>query len=338
VNDETFQGAFGAPGPAFKDAFIRHYEAIHSGDKALSGEGVVVSVIGPAGFAGSAALAAKPDLVNAVTIGRHGHADLFLPEDPTLSLRQAAVIVYPRRPGSPVRFRVLDLRSSRPFEDEQGRALEALEAEGPVLLRVGAYALFVLPHTATAGSDAEAGPVPDEPGAAERAWEHMPERAYRPDPVSAANRRLDAPRFSPSSLNRAARSASDTLVLPLPGPVFEHERLQNDGELPRGRLVVRSEGRELTLVLGDTAASRGVILGRYERCDGGGSGILSSLGISRVHALVIQIAGQVYAIDAGSTNGLWTEGGDRVREAKLLPGRHVRLAQGIATVAWGFTH
>src|SRR5262249_57168332 len=105
VNGETISGVFGAPGPAFRAAFIRHYEAIHGADAGLRGDGVVVSVIGPTGFAGSAALAAKPDFVNAVTIGRHGHADLYLPDDPALSLRQAAVIVYPRRPGSPVRFR-----------------------------------------------------------------------------------------------------------------------------------------------------------------------------------------------------------------------------------------
>jgi pSer/pThr/pTyr-binding forkhead associated (FHA) protein len=328
-NDGTvYFPAHEIPRPGFRESFIRHYEAIQSGGEGLRGAGVVVSVIGPSGFEGSAAVAAKPGVANVVTIGRHGHADIFLDEDPGLSLRQGAIVVYPRAEGAAVRFRILDLKSARPFEDEQGKPLEALEAEGPVLLRAGAYALFVLPQAAA--SPAPAGPP-------ERAWDEMPDRVYLEEAVRAAGRGEAGLRFSPPHASRAALDAAGTLVVPLPGPIFEHERLQRDCETPRGRLVVRCEGREMTLVLGQTAVTRGVILGRYERCDGSGARILSHPGISRVHALVIEIAGQLYAIDTGSTNGLWVRN-EPVRMAKLAPGLAVGLAGGIATLEWSFTN
>jgi FHA domain len=329
LNDNTLFSSWSAqPRPAFRDVFIRHYDSIRSGYDALSGAGVVVIVIGPSGFEGSAALAAKPDVINMITIGRHGHADLFLPQEPTMSLRQGAVIVYPRTEGEAVRFRVLDLRAAQPFEDERGGQFEALEAQGPVFLRAGTYAFFIFPKGPGATSGGES---------AESAWEKMPERTYVDAAMIGSRECGDEPRFLPRSPGKPVLDAATTLVLPLPGPVFEHEKLRQDGETPRGRLVVATAEREMTLILGETAVARGVLLGRYERCDGSGFGILSHLAISRVHALVIEIAGQLYAIDAGSTNGLWVAG-ERVRIARLVPGLQVGLAGGIAALEWSFIH
>ena len=59
--------------------------------------------------------------------------------------------------------------------------------------------------------------------------------------------------------------------------------------------------------------------------------------ISRVHALVIEIAGKLYAIDAGSTNGVWL-GERRVLLAPLSPRTAVALAGDLASVEWSFTH
>ncbi|MGH9260076.1 MAG: FHA domain-containing protein, partial [Acidimicrobiales bacterium] len=90
-------------------------------------------------------------------------------------------------------------------------------------------------------------------------------------------------------------------------------------------------------LLGRTAAARGVLLGRYPRCDGGRLGVLCDPAISRVHALVIEIAGAHYVIDAGSTNGVWI-GADRARMARLIPGLTVALAGGIATLEWNLDY
>lgn len=304
----------GPPRPDFREVFTRHYDCIHSCHEPLAGAGVVVTAIGPSGFEGSAVIAAAPDGANVITIGRHSQADLFLSQDPTMSLRQAAVVVYPHAEGESVRFRILDLRAVHPFEDELGRQFEALEADGPVFLRAGAYTLFVFPKESGA------------PFRPEIVWDDMPERIYLEEAVL-GHRLLN--RFP----KRAPIASQATMILPLQGPVFDHEQLLQDGEDPRGQLVVRSADGEMTLLVGRTAAARGVLLGRYPRCDGGRLGILSDPTISRVHALVVEIAGTLYAIDAGSSNGLWIHA-DRVRLARLAPGVIVALAGGAATLEW----
>ena len=59
------------------------------------------------------------------------------------------------------------------------------------------------------------------------------------------------------------------------------------------------------------------------------------MSISRVHALVVALAGRVAIIDAASTNGLYTEGGDEpVRVAYLDAGASVTLGQGGPVVRW----
>jgi pSer/pThr/pTyr-binding forkhead associated (FHA) protein len=58
--------------------------------------------------------------------------------------------------------------------------------------------------------------------------------------------------------------------------------------------------------------------------------------ISRVHLLVIEIDGALYAIDTASKNGTW-QGGLPVRSARLVPGAVLRLARH-ATVEWRPLH
>src|SRR5262245_59479728 len=76
-----------------EDAFLRGYETIRAQYEALSGPGVVVAVVSPTGFEGLAIVSAKPDTINVLTIGRHSHSSLFLSGDPSMSLRQGALIV-----------------------------------------------------------------------------------------------------------------------------------------------------------------------------------------------------------------------------------------------------
>lgn len=306
----------------FGGLFVRHYDEIRSSLETLSGPGLVAVVIGPSGFEGSAALAAKADSINALTIGRHGSAELYLSQDRSLSLRQGAILLYPLVIGQGVRFRVLDLRSARPFEDARGRPFEALEADGPVFLRAGAYALFLFPREADS---------PPWSGSPEDVWAAMPEVAYLEEAGLAREPAAGAAVDPWAGLDSEA-----TLVLKLPGPRFEPDGLLGGDEEPHGQLVVRSGEGEMKLVLGRTAVRHGVLLGRYERCDGSRRRVLAHFGISRVHALVIEIAGKVYAVDAGSRNGLWLRS-ERVRLAPLGPGQTVALAN-LATMEWAFTH
>jgi hypothetical protein len=131
---------------AFRDIFIESYENIRSAREELSGLGVTVTAIGPSGFEGSAAIAAKPDTINTLTMGRHSHAQLFLSGEILMSLRQGALLVYPLVDGERVRFRLLDLRAAIPFEDERGEQVGAVEANGPIFLHAGNYSIFVFPR------------------------------------------------------------------------------------------------------------------------------------------------------------------------------------------------
>jgi hypothetical protein len=307
---------------AFRDVFVQNYESIRSSREALSGPGVTVTVIGPSGFEGTAAIAANGDAINALSIGRHSHANLFLSGEMRMSLRQGAVILYPLGDEDRVRFRVLDLRASIPFEDERGTRVAALEADGPVFLRSGAYSVFVFPRGRRSAPWSKA---------PERAWEDIPQRVY-----------LEERSFGPAEerfRDRATgrRRSEETLAVALPGPSLGHETLLEEGEPASGRLTVRSAEGEMTLALGRAAATRGVLLGRYARCDGSNSAVLSGCAISRVHALVVEIAGQLYAVDAGSKNGLWLNG-NRVPLARLRPGVPIALARTAATLEWSFLH
>jgi hypothetical protein len=302
-----------------KDAFVRGYETIRAQHEALSGAGVVVAVVGPTGFEGSASVCARPDTINVLTIGRHSHSSLFLSGDPSMSLRQGALIVYPLVAGEPVRFRILDLRASVPFVDERDTPFEALEANGPVFLRSGTNVFLVFPKAEHAAS---------WPASPEEAWKAIPERTYL-EQVGLENARHSSPPVEPDY-------RASTLVLALPGPFMGSEKLLDTGEVPRGRLVIRCEGREMTMVLGAAAIARGVLLGRYDRCDGDRA-VLATPSISRVHALVIELAGKLYVVDAGSTNGVW-ENHQRVPFARLATGQPVALSGTVATLDWGYSH
>ena len=88
--------------------------------------------------------------------------------------------------------------------------------------------------------------------------------------------------------------------------------------------------------MGAGATRQGVLLGRYERCDTAGLPVLANPSLSRVHLLVIEMGGALYAVDTASKNGSWV-GSAAVRGTRMLPGLQVRLAHD-ATVEWRAFH
>ena len=79
-----------------------------------------------------------------------------------------------------------------------------------------------------------------------------------------------------------------------------------------------------------------MLLGRYERCDTAGLPVLANPSLSRVHLLVIELDGALYAVDTASKNGSWL-GSIPMRCTRMLPGLQVRLAHD-AAVEWRAFH
>jgi pSer/pThr/pTyr-binding forkhead associated (FHA) protein len=86
--------------------------------------------------------------------------------------------------------------------------------------------------------------------------------------------------------------------------------------------------------VGRRAARSGILLGRSDRCDG--EVLLSNPHISRVHALIVEMAGSLYAIDTASKNGVWGHGGEE--RAQLLESGATFSLCGLASIEWRFFH
>jgi len=307
----------------FKERFARHYSNIRDLFQACTKPGLLAVAIDHAGFAGASFLEACPDRITTSVIGRHAKADLFLDDDPALSLRHLMVIIHPNHPPDDLRFRLIDLRTSVAFSDEQGRRLEALEAESPVFVSCGRYGIYFFP---TDGS-----PWPED---AEDGWACIPERVFLDD--LAAGRRGQRPQAPPrrNPAHTMWRAGGLRPSIALPGPAFAHHRMVDEDEDPLGELRIECERGKAAILLGSKAARRGMLLGRYPRCDNSSLHVLSSDHVSRVHLLVIELCGTLYAIDAASSFGVLHNGAP-ARTVPLRYGTELALSNAaVARVRW----
>lgn len=303
--------------PSAEEAFKRAWPTIRSRARAL-GPGLLTVAVDDDGVAALLGVWARPDRPVTAIVGRHAATDLYLPDDPSLSLRHLAVLVLPQPPGAPVRYRVVDLRTGLGFEDEHHQRVEALEAEGPVFAHLGQYTLLMLPLTSGQ-------PWPEDP---DEAWAAVPPRTYRaaPDAREWLARRPPAPQDP---------RAGDTAVQVLPGPSFARAGRSEDGRL--GMLRVASPHGATVFNVGARTARTGILLGRYDRCDNAGLRVLDDPNISRVHLLIADIDGALYAVDTGSTNGVRVDG-VAFRERALGGSDRIELGYGLAEVEWTASH
>jgi hypothetical protein len=346
------------PAPPFARLFPIAWEEMRRLLCSFTVPGVVVVAVDTVNkkVAGTLCLAAKVDQGNAAVIGRHGHCDLYLEGDPALSLRHLALVVAPLAAGASrpaVGFRVLDLRTRSAFLDEQGRRLESVTAEGPTFLAVGSHALFFI----VSGED------PTWPESATDAWKCIPERVYLDELEAEPDRWRRRRRYGQDHVEEPTDGAGNlaegtgvhdpelgvaesvpppggdpariTLVRTQPGPSRAQVSLLADDERELGQLVVTSRGKTQKIAVGERAASGGILLGRYERCDTHGATVVSHHGISRVHLLIVTIGKDVYAIDTGSTNGTYRDGSDaEVRVTRLDEAQELILGEDLARVKW----
>lgn len=318
-----------APLPSFEDLFLANYATIRELCEGFKHRGLALAAIDSNGISATACLAGKRGQINAALVGRHGMCDVYLDSDPYLSLRHLCVLIHPlpEDPRADPRFRVLDLRTATAFSDERGRKLEALEAEGPLFIRCGEHALFILP------TSEEEDPWPEDPRSG---WACVPERVYLDDapaePDRWLRRRLRALWGDESDHERSPRRRR-TIVQTIRGPARAQRKLLAEGDEVIGELEVSSSDGRTRMLVGRATAREGVLLGRYERCDNDGLPVLQNGRISRVHLLLIEIAGGLYAIDAASSNGVWC-GPEEVRVAALRGGTTLSLGEGLARLEW----
>jgi len=306
----------------FRDLFLWHYDKIRELCQGYQHRGLVLIALSFRQLVATACLAARPQTINTAIVGRHSEAQLFLDEDPSLSLRHLAVILHPLQAGSDVRFRLVDMRTQTGFVDEQGRRLEALEAEGPVFIGCGRYALFCI----TTDDDL---PWPDD---AQAGWACIPERVYLKEQPASPQRWLR--RKLGAALGRRQRSAGRrTMVQTLAGPSRARRNLLEQDEPRVGELQVVCEGQVSRIVVGRRAAQEGILVGRYDRCDTDGLELLTEEGISRVHLLLIEIADRIYAVDVASTNGMFV-GGEDLPVVPLDCDRVLVLGDDYARLEW----
>jgi len=308
-----------------REQFTKHYLQIREWLNTHSERpGVTLLAMSPDAVHGAAFLAAKPNNVSTAIIGRHSKADLRLKDDASLSLRHIALLLFPHPDdGRPCRYRLLDLRSATAFLDERGKRLRALEADGPAFVRVGHYALLVF---ATSGADE---PWPEDP---EAGWARIPSRLYL-DEVETEKKSKEWEANSDKAWEVDAlpsMSSSPTLVHNVAGPEMAVHELLDSNEAPSGELLITSSRGAATVILGHRAVQSGILLGRSRRCDAGK--VLSDRAISRVHILIIEIAGVLYAIDTASSNGIF-EDEARERATPLEPGSSISLSD-VAIIEW----
>ncbi len=358
-NDHTFIGEIPqppvkAPGLSLKAQFIKHFARIREWVQAHSRRpGVSMMAMTDEAVRAAAFVATRSDLVATAILGRHSKADLHLVGDETLSLRHVALIAFPSEAaGRSQRYRLVDLRSATAFVDERGKRLRAIEADGPAFVHVGRFGLVIFgthpsdepwPNDARAGWDA----IPDrlyldevETEAKPLQWDMDSDRAWEVDDLPAISA-VEAFPATPAADAPSARSADDapsrpaapTIVHRVSGPQMVVHELVGRDDSPCGELLVTSPRGAATVVVGRDALQAGILLGRSRRCDAGR--VLSDRKISRVHLLIIEIAGVLYAMDTASSNGVFGDA-HRERARRLESGTSLSLSD-VAKVEWRTT-
>jgi len=306
-----------------RDLFLAAYPRFAGKCRAFDEPGVAIVAVDeqtgrPAGIARLTARVGRPV---AAIVGRHDQCDLFLDGSERLALRQLAVVLAPVKSwvaGRPqVQYRVFDLRTGDGMVDEEGKQLRALRAEGPSVLRVAGYTLFML----------VLGDPTDWPESADDAWAILPERVYF-DELDAA------PAGSLPKLRIPRDDTRASVVIRTAGPRDTGMRLRPDDENVAGTLEITGPNRSIRLRVGQDALADGVLLGRYSRCDG--TDALDDPSLSRVHAMLLHVDEQLVMIDTSSSNGMRIVGEEKTR--LIVLDHDVELKMGRATkLRWSWS-
>ncbi len=241
-------------------------------------------------------------------IGRHDCCGLTL-KDEDISLRHALVRVSRQGLGEP-RVRLIDLGSSNTFRTEDGQVCKSVMAEGPLFVHMLGYQLYLFPTGTLAPSRWES--------TADATWNSFPERVYLDQRIpERMNREARRP------AGRARRQTYMTLL-----PAAQHLRAKpGAGGNIVGTILLSAENTQIAHRVSAEDLERGMLIGRYERCQLAGA----SHSLSRVHLVLLLDGGDIWAVDTASLNGTIVDGQkisaivlDREVELKLPAGMGMR--------------
>ena len=301
-------GEFPRPRPGPRDQAAARAKAgsvLDTQLRAMTRPGVSMVAVDRHGeVAGALTLHGKAGTINAGVIGRHGRCDLYLASDESLSLRHATVVVDEH--GG---FRLLDLRTGSGLRDVAGRRHDGIASAEEAVVCLGDHLLVARARR------------PEDPAG--------PMRSPWAPPLAVGTGIVD-------SSVRIARTApgDENLSMTFTGGLTRTGGgLVAGAEARQGMIELAADGAREVWPVGERALGNGILLGRYERCDGHGSRILARRGISRVHALIIAADGIPHVLDLGSTNGTWIDGAE-VRVARLTSGTTFRLGERGPSITW----
>jgi hypothetical protein len=223
-------------------------------------------------------------------IGRHQRCDLFLGHDPSISLRHSLLRAV-RTDDDQVRTRLIDLASGQGFLTEDGTPCESLLAEGPLFVRAGTYHLLLLPTGGLGAPWRET---------AKATWASFPERVYLDRRASGRHGVVGEkkqPAKGPAKTSLVTQIVPPVARLRAPGPRVTPGMIT-------ASLILKSRSGEISHPVTDTDLERGLLVGRYDRCQLGGA----ENSLSRIHLLVVRDEDGTWAIDTASTNGTLASG------------------------------
>ncbi len=218
-------------------------------------------------------------------IGRHDRCGLVLREE-GISLRHALVRATATARGE-LRLRLIDLQSGTAFRTEDDLACKTVVAEGPLFVSAAGYQLFFLPPGALGPGTFAADP--------KQTWLSFPERVYLDRRVP---ERMVSGAYPVLHSGAAKFSRRSTVTTILPGAESLRAR-PSAGGLALATIRLAAGGAQLAHRVSTDDLDRGVLIGRYERCQLAGD----DRSLSRVHLVLLRDEDGGWAVDTASRNG-----------------------------------
>lgn len=207
---------------------------------------------------------------SALTLGRHDQCVSRLDSKREVSLRH--LLVRRLAEGGPGEIEVLDLRSKGGARVVRGGKRERMALRGPVVLLASGQPVAIVPMD---------GQLPDS----------IPE----PDVVNTMPK--------PSTRGRSELSSFSSFgTLGGAGPMRTQDPQR--GALTGWFHLINDRGQKTELAVYDDDLERGILLGRYQRCDLRVGKVDLPNSVSRVHAFVVGDGDGVRVYDTASTNGI----------------------------------